>query len=46
MRMLFAVVLIVSLLGISICDLTSGDYKTFVIGLLFAVANVFIFVVK
>lgn len=46
MRTAFAVLLIVSLLGIGLCDLRSGDYKTFVLGLLFAAANILIFLVK
>ena len=46
MRVLFACMLCVSLLGIAWCDFASKDYKTFVLGLLFAAANVLIFLVK
>jgi len=46
MRIAFAVLLIVSLLGIGICDLIGKDYKTFALGMLFAIANVLIFLVK
>jgi len=45
-RMVFAVMLIIALLGIGICDLINGDYKTFILGCLFAVANVIIFLWK
>jgi len=45
-RKIFAVLLIVSLLGIGICDLFRHEYKTFALGCLFAVANVLIFLVK
>jgi len=46
MRTAFAALLIVSLLGIGICDLFNRDYKTFALGMLFAIANVLIFIVK
>lgn len=46
MRTIFAALLIVSLLGIGICDLLGKDYKTFALGVLFAIANVLIFIVK
>ena len=46
LRNIFAVLLITSLLGIGICDLFKQDYKTFILGCLFAIANVLIFLVK
>lgn len=46
MRLIFAVLLVVSLLGIALCDLAARSWKTFVLGLLFAIANVLIFLVK
>lgn len=45
-RLIFAVLLVVSLLGIALCDWLGRDYKTFVLGLLFAAANILIFLVK
>lgn len=46
MRNIFAVLLIVSLVGLGTCDLLNKEYKTFVLGMLFATANIIIFLVK
>ena len=46
MRTIFAVGLIVSLVGIGVCDALSRDWKTFALGLLFATCNALIFLVK
>ena len=46
MRTLFAIGLILSLVGIGICDAFAKDWKTFALGCLFAVCNVLIFLVK
>lgn len=45
-RLIFAVLLVASLLGIALCDWLGKDYKTFALGLLFATANILIFLVK
>jgi hypothetical protein len=42
-RIIFAILLIISLLGIGICDFCNKDYKTFVLGVLFSAANIVIF---
>jgi heme/copper-type cytochrome/quinol oxidase subunit 3 len=39
----FSILLILSLLGLAVCNYRDGDYKTFVIGLMFAVCNGVIF---
>ena len=44
-RLLCAVLLITSMLGLSVINLMDGDWKTFVLGILYAVANVIIFIV-
>ena len=44
-KLLFAVLLIASMLGLSIINLTSGDWKTFILGILYSIANVIIFIV-
>ena len=43
LHLTFSILLILSLLGLAACNLRDGDYKTFVIGLLFAVCNCVIF---
>ena len=45
-RTAFALLLIVSLVGLGVCDAQAGQWKTFALGLLFAAANVLIFLVK
>lgn len=45
-RMAMVALLIVSLAGIGICDLLARDWKTAALGLLFATANILIFVVR
>lgn len=45
-RKLFAVLLVISLVGIAACDLFKHDYKLFVLACLFAAANVLIFLVE
>lgn len=44
-KLLCAVLLITSMLGLSVINLMDGDWKTFVLGILYAVANVVIFIV-
>lgn len=42
-RKIFAVMLVVSLVGIALCDCYAKEWKTFILGLLFAAANILIF---
>lgn len=42
----FAILLVVSLVGIAACNLFVGQYKPFVIAILFGIVNVLIFLVK
>lgn len=44
-RKAFAVMLVVSLAGIAACDYHAKEWKTFALGLLFAVCNIIIFLV-
>ncbi len=44
-KLFLAVLLIVSMLGLSVVNLTSGDWKTFILGILYSVANVIIFII-
>lgn len=44
-KLIFAILLIGSMLGLSVINLMSGDWKTFCLGFLYAVANVIIFIV-
>ena len=44
-KILLAVLLIASMLGLSVINLMSGDWKTFALGVLYAIANVIIFIV-
>jgi len=46
MRMFFAYVLVVGLVGIAVSDFLNKDYKAFVLASLFAVTTVLIFLVK
>ena len=46
MRMFFACVLIIGLVGIAVSDFLSKDYKLFAIAVSFATANILIFLVK
>ena len=43
-KILFAVLLIVSMLSLSVINLTNGDWKSFCLGILYFVANVIIFI--
>ena len=43
LRLIFVCCLIVSLFGIAFCDAVRKDWKTFVLGVLFATANIVIF---
>ena len=45
-RIIFAVGLVVSLAGIAACDAWAREWKTCVLGVLFATANVLIFLVR
>jgi len=40
-----AILLIVSMLGLSVINLTDGDWKSFCLGILYSIANVIIFIV-
>ena len=42
-RQMFAVLLVVALAGISVCDVISRDWKTAILGGLFACCNIIIF---
>jgi len=42
-RTIFAVMLVVSLVGISACDFLAREWKTGILGCLFAAANIIIF---
>jgi len=44
-KLLFAALLIVSMLGLSVINLTSGDWKSFCLGILYSIANVIIFII-
>jgi len=44
-KLLFAVLLMVSMLGLSVINLSSGDWKSFCLGILYSIANVIIFIV-
>jgi len=46
MRLFFAVVLVIGLLGIAVSDFLSKDYKAFVLASLFAITTVLIFLVR
>ena len=46
LRTIFAVLMIAGLAGIGTCDLLKRDWKTAILGLLFAAANVIIFLWK
>ena len=45
-RTAFAILLIVSLVGLGVSDAQAGEWKTFALGLLYGVANVLIFLVR
>jgi len=44
-KLVCAVLLIISMLGLSIISFTEGDWKPFALGILYAIANVIIFIV-
>jgi len=44
-RLLCAVLLILSMMGLSVINLTNGDWKSFCLGILYSIANVIIFIV-
>ena len=44
-RLLLAVLLITSMLGLSVINLASGDWKSFCLGILYSIANVIIFII-
>ena len=44
-KLFLAALLIVSMLGLSVINLTNGDWKSFCLGILYSVANVIIFIV-
>lgn len=45
LRFTLAAMLIVSMLGLSVFNLAEGNWKAFVLGLLYSAANVIIFIV-
>lgn len=44
-RLLLAALLIISMLGLSVINLTNGDWKSFCLGILYSIANVIIFII-
>jgi len=44
-KLFLAALLIVSMLGLSVINLTNGDWKSFCLGILYSVANVIIFII-
>lgn len=44
-KLFCAVLLIASMLGLSVINLTSGDWKSFCLGILYSIANVIIFII-
>ena len=45
LRLICAIFLILSMLGLSVINLTHGDWKSFVLGLLYTIANIIIFII-
>lgn len=45
LKLLLATLLIVSMLGLSIINLTNGDWKSFCLGILYSIANIIIFII-
>lgn len=43
-RLICGVMLIISMLGLGIISIVSGDWKAFVLGVLYSIANVVIFI--
>lgn len=46
LRLVLALALVSSQIGVALCDFANGEWKTGLIALLFCVANVLIFFVK
>ena len=44
LKLIFASTLILSMLGLGVISIISGDWKAFVLGILYAVANIVIFI--
>lgn len=44
LKMILAIVLMVSMLGLGICNLVEHQYKVFALGVLYSIANVIIFI--
>jgi len=44
-KLFLAALLIVSMLGLSVINLTNGDWKSFCLGILYSIANVIIFII-
>ena len=44
-RLVMAVMLLISMLSLATLNLMNGDWKSFVLGVLYSVANVVIFIV-
>jgi len=43
-RLLLAILLMISMLGLSVINLTNGDWKSFCLGVLYSIANIIIFI--
>lgn len=44
-RLSMAIMLLISMLSLSILNLYNGDWKSFVLGILYSTANVIIFII-
>ena len=44
-KLFLAALLIISMLGLSVINLTNGDWKSFCLGILYSIANVIIFII-
>lgn len=44
-KLIFAALLITGMLGLSVINLASGDWKSFCLGILYSIANVIIFII-
>ena len=44
-KLFLAVTLMISMLGLSVINLTNGDWKSFCLGILYSIANVVIFII-
>ena len=44
-KFICAVTLILSMIGLSVISITEGNWRTFILGVLYSIANVIIFIV-